>query len=329
MAERASVFQTVQFGIEVTPGSAVAANRKFASVSITPGIEVDIKKYRKMGSKWNRLSIIGKEWVTAEISGPLTYTEWPYLAANCLAYAAPVQQGATAAYKWTNNPADDQADVTKTFTIEQGGTVRAHSFPYAQLDSLGYSINRTSGEATIKGSLIGQRLSDGITMTASPTELALEPVLPDDICIYADDSAAALGTTKLTRALKADWMIDNRFGPIFPIDCALTSFAATVEQEDMEAKFDLLMAADTQGMGLLTTMRAGSKKFIRVVGTGSLIATPYTYVWQHDMCLTVSGVKKFEDDEGIYAIGWEFTVTYDATWGKAMQFDTTNAITTL
>lgn len=326
MTDRASLHQGVQIGVETTPGTAVDANKKLLATTIEPSVQADIQTFRPMGGKFSTLAALGKEWSKANISGQLVYTDIVYLLASCMNYAAPAQQGATTAYKWSFSPGQNDVDTIKTYTIEAGGSVRAHKIAYGLVTNIGYSISREKSE--VKGEMIGQRLTDGITLTASPTELALQPVLPTEVDVFLDSASGGLGTTKLLRVLSLDFELGDRFGPVWPIDSAQTSFAAHVETEP-KATMKMLMEADSVGMGLLTPMRAGDKRFIRIKATGPTIATPYTYLFQHDICGIVSEVGEFSDQDGVYAIEWTFTMTHDATWGKSMNLEVNNTLSAL
>lgn len=326
MPERASLLQTVQLGVESTPGTSVAADKRLLATSIEAGIEADIKLFRPQGQKFNTLGALGKETSGGDISGVLSYTDFVYLMAGAIAYAAPAQQAATAAYKWTAAMAQAVEDAIKTYTIEIGGTVRAHKFVHGMINNLGYTVNRD--EASVKGSVIGRAISDGITMTATPTDIALLPVLPTAFDVWMDPTSVALGTTKMTRVFDIDFETGDRFEPVWAIDSAQNSFVTYVEKAP-EPKLSFKMAADAAGMALLTNMRAGTKTFIRIKAVGPLIASTYYNTFQHDLCCIVSNAEKFEDQDGVYAIGWEFTPTYDATWQKAFEFQVTNTLTTL
>ncbi len=326
MAERSGLLQGVQVAIEATSGVSLPANKRLAATSIDPGIKVNVNDFKPMGNKYTTITAIGKEWVEAKISGQLCYTDFVYLAASGLQYTAPVQQGATTAYMWANTPGQTAEDTVKTLSVEVGGTVRAHKFSYGLVTGLGYSITREKCE--IKGTMIGQRITDGITMTASPTAIALQPVLPTQIDVTADALVANIGVTKLLRVLSIDFENNSRADAVWAIDSAQTSFAATVETEP-KSTFKMKMEADAAGMAYLTTLRASSSMFIRVKATGPMIATPYTYVWQHDLCVQVTDASSFSDDNGVYAVEWTFMPVFDSGWGKAMVFNTTNALTTL
>ncbi len=326
MAERDSINQVVQIGVESTAGTAVAANKKFQATSITPGIRAEINTFRPQGGKFSTVAALGKEWSEAGIAGPLTYTEIVYLLSSILNYAAPAQQAATIAYLWTFTPPQAGASTNKTFTVEMGSSVRAHEMKYGMVNSL--SIDFTRDEVTVGGSMIGHALSDGITLTSTPTEIALVPVLPTQVSVYIDAAGANLGTTKMTRVLRANLEIGDRFAPVWPIDAANTDFPAHVE-DTPTATLKLLMEADSVGMGLLTTMRAGDKKFVRVEGVGALIVSGHYYTFTADTCGVVESVSDFSDEDGVYAIEWTFRVAYDSTWAKAMEIKVKNALTAL
>lgn len=326
MPERATLLQTTQIGVESTMGTSVAANKLLLGTSIEAGIRADVKTYRPYGQKFATVTALGKEWMEATISGPLTYTDWTYLMASGIAYAAPAQQALTTAYKWTASMAQAAEDTIKSYTVEIGSPTRAHKFTHGLVNNIGYTINRD--EATIKGSMIGQRISDGITMTASPTAIALVPVVPTQVDVTLDATSGGLGTTKLTRVLSVDFETGDRYSPVWPVDSAQTSFATYTEKE-LSPMLKLKMEADAAGMARLTEMRNGTKAFIRVKGTGALIASTYYYTFQHDICGIVSDVSDFSDEDGLYAIEWTFTPVYDSGWAKSMEFQITNTLTAL
>jgi hypothetical protein len=51
MAERASLFEGVQIGLESVPGGSVAADKKLLALSIQPSVKADISTFRPYGSK--------------------------------------------------------------------------------------------------------------------------------------------------------------------------------------------------------------------------------------------------------------------------------------
>jgi len=329
MAERTSITQVTQVGVETTPGSGVAANKLFQALSIEPAIKADVKTFKPLGAKYATIAALGKEWVEAKISGDVAcYNHLAYLLSSVMAYAAPVQQGATTAYLWTFTPAQSTEDAVKTFTVEQGSSVRAGKFTYGLVTEFGLKFDREKIE--VSGSMLGQAYQDGITMTASPTAIPIQPILPTDLDVYLDATSASIGTTKLTRALSGEISISDRFGPLWAINSTVDGFAAHVEQAP-KTQLKLMVEADATGMGLLAAMRNGDKRYIRLKAVGPLIASTYYYTFQLDLCAVVSDVGEFSDEDGVYAIEWTFDVAYDPAWasGQAMQVQLTNVLSAL
>lgn len=323
MAEPTTVTQVAQIGVESTPGTAVAANRRLPSLQVSIGPEMSFTEVMAAGMKFPAQHALGKEWCTAELAMPVpSYDELVYLFANAMSYASPTQQASTTAYKWTSTIASDSEDTVKRFTLEHGSSVRARKFAYGTITDLTLKGDRDKVE--LSGSMIGQSLSDGITMTSSPTVIAQVPVLAKDVSVYADDTGAGLGTTKLTRVLSWELSIKNRFSPLWVVDAAQSSWAAAVETP-VQAELKLKVAADSTGMALLTTTARGSaSKFVRISASSSTLAgTAIPYALTIDTACQVKGSpSKFEDADGLYALEYTFGLVHDATWGKALTIDT-------
>lgn len=328
MPERSSLTQGVQIGVEVTPGTNVAASKKFISIGIEPAVNVDMQRFRPMGQKYASIEVPGKEWVEADINGVGSYTELTYMFSSVLVSPGAPAVSDTTAQTWTFTPAASSEDTVKTFTVEQGGVIRAHKFNYGVVTELELDINRDGID--ISGTMLGQRISDGITLTVAPTTITELPILPTDIDVFLDATSAGLGTTKLTRVLNANLHIGDRFNPVWVLNTANNSFVATVESEPT-AEATLLVEADAAGMGILTQMRAGTTAFLRVLGTSPSLAgaatAPYKLQW--DSAVKVKDISDFSDEDGVYAIEWTFDMVYDGAWAKAYTVALTNKLATL
>lgn len=163
MTDRASIFETVQIGVETTPGVAVPALKKLQSLGIEPAARIETKSFRAMGNKFPSLVVPGKEWVTARLSGLATYTEIIYALASVLGYTVPVQQGGTAAYQWVHAPHVSSPDTVKTFTVEQGSYLRAHRFTNGLVTAFGVKYSREAIE--LSGEMLGRSLEDKIHLS--------------------------------------------------------------------------------------------------------------------------------------------------------------------
>lgn len=334
MTERSTITQTVQIGVETTPGTAVAATKRLQSIGIMVGAKIDSKDFTPIGQKYPTLAVVGKEWSESALTGQPCYTELPYIFSSLMSTATSVTETLDTAihtngFVWTFDSNSFAEDTPKTYTIEQGSSVRAHKITNALIGE--FNLDWSREECKIGGSVLGTALQDGITMTASPTLLAQVPVRPSQFSVYLDDSAANLGTTKLLRALKGNIKISDRFSPLWVVDAALPSFANTVETAP-KFEFTLMQMADAAAMANLTAMRNGAPKFLRLEAVGPTIYTggvTVKHTLRMDLCGQIKDIDPFEDADGVYAINWTFLTTTDSTWGKAWQTKVTTTTATL
>lgn len=323
MGEKASIFQTVQIGIETTPGTPIAANKKLLATSLIPAVKVEGDTFRAMGNKYPSFAIINKEWSEAKVEGKLTYNEVLYLLSSLLSQPLPVQQGATTAYKWTFISNTNAEDAGKTFTVEQGDANSAWRAAGVKVSGLEFTFNRD--ETSVSGTAIGQQLETGITLTASPTSMMPKPVLPAHLKLYMADSQAGLDSAQaLSRGFSLTWSLTDKNALVWPVGQS----PVLIESEPkLEAKLSL--ATDTVGLGLITTMRAGSTKWLRIKAEGNTIETPYKYTVQIDFPAQVVDVGDFSDEDGIYLMEYALSGVHDATWDKTFQVDVIADVQTL
>lgn len=336
MAERSSITQSVQIGVESTPGTPVAANKRLGSLGFNIGPSTEFSDLRPIGQKYPSLAILGKEWATAELEGSPVYTELPYAFASLInsPVVVPVMDGSTStgATKWTFTSNTFGDDSPKTFTVEQGSNFRAHRVSNAILTEFGMEWGRE--EIELSGEWLATALEDGITMTSSPTQLPQIPVKPADLSVYLDTTAAGLGTTKLTRVLKGEFNVEDRFAPLWVVDAAEPSFVATVEDEPT-VEFKMTMMANEEAMNNLVRMRGGVTSFLRLGAVGPVIYTPsgpgdpIRHSMKIDVAGQVSDVSPFDNEDGVYGIEFTFKAVHDPTWGKAFQAEVVTTTATL
>jgi hypothetical protein len=327
MAERTTITQVLQLGLETTPGTSVAAGKFLPSVMINTGLDGNFTEQRGSGNKFPINYIPGKEWAVGSLSGNPTYDELTYMLASILNKVTPSVVGTTG-QSWVMTPSSTVEDTVATYTVEQGSAVRAQKFTFGQFTSL--TLSGTRDSITMSGDIMGKGFTDSITLTAAPTAVGQIPLLPKHVDIYMDDTSAGLGGTKMTRALSWELKVANRFAPLWVVDSAQTSYVASLEQP-IDAGFTAKFEADAQGMGLLTTARAGAKKFVRLKVTSDQLAgtaIPYSLSW--DMCCEVKGFpNSIDDQDGVYAVEWEMGMVHDSTWGKAQSVTLVNKTSAL
>lgn len=325
MAERATIFSTVQLAVEATAGTDPNASYKqLSALTLEPGVMAEIETYRATGQKFPTVAALNKEWTESRLGGPITYTEIVYLLSSLVSYAAP--SGAGSAKTWTFEPGLTAASTVKTFSVEQGDATRAHEFTYGVVKDLTLNFGRDGCD--LSGTMIGRALADGITKTAGATVIAPQVVMPTQVTVKLADTWAGLaGASALTRAMNASWSMADRWGQVWALD-GQTYWAASVETEP-KVELKLKVEADAAGMVLLTNMRAGSTKYMRIKATGALISGADYYDLQIDTACKVVDVAPFEDADGVYAIEWTLGGFFDATAAKTTEIVVVNTLTGL
>ncbi|MBA3587310.1 MAG: hypothetical protein H0W41_06710, partial [Chloroflexi bacterium] len=278
MVDRAKVTENVQFGIETVEGTAVAAPINIRSTSVETKIGGNADFFRPDGRKFNTLATTNQEWSTFALNGRATYTEMPYFLGMMFG------DSAVAANTRTYDMLDTTILAPSTRTIEKGGSVRAQKIAGALLTDLTMAFSRKSG-ITFTGSGIGRLFVDPITLTAAPTDVPLVPLVGKQLDVYIDTTAAALGTTKLTRAFSLENAITGVFGPIWAIDSSEPSYGGHVDlAPTTSTKF--MIEADATGMAYLSQYRANDLMFVRIEATG-----PGIHKFTYDTCIAIKSVS--------------------------------------
>lgn len=328
MTERSTVSQVVQIGVESTSGTAVAASKRLSSLSIEPNISADVNRFRPQGSKYETVAAIGKEWTTASVSGVATYDEIIYPLSSALTAGVHTTLGANAGEQWVFTPSTFDEDTPKTFTVEYGSSVRAHKFAYGIFTEFGIDLNRDA--CNLSGAMMGQRITDGVTLTSSPTTVPLVPMLPNSFDVYVDAAFGDIGTTKLGRLVSWGWKVGNRVNPLWVVDSSKSSWVAHVETVP-SVEITMLMEADSAGMAYLSQLRSGGKSFLQVKSTGPALGGSYSgnysYTQQHP--IRIVGTNGFSDSDGVYAIAWTATVTPDDDLGGSTKATVVNTLSAL
>ena len=270
MPNRASINVKTQVGVESTAGTAVAANKVLQAFDFKTGIKPAITMIGASGRKYDSSQEENKEWMAGTLSGSMDFNHLPYLLSSAWGIISPVAHGAsTTAKDWIGTPPVTGSVTPQTYTFEQGETAtRAHKFAYGLVTKFGYEFTRDATSVT--GDLIGQPISDGITMTGGPSLVALAPIASKYWNIYLDATSAGLGTTLLLAVLKFNFEMGNIYMPAWFVNRANLGFTSHVDG-DPTTVAKLLVMADAQGMSLLSNLQTGNTAFLRAEALGPII----------------------------------------------------------
>ena len=326
MAERSAMFEGVQIGKETTPGTAVAANKKLMATSFEVGPAVDVAVFRPNGYKFNTIASLNTEMVEGDISGQMSYTDLTYLMSSLVSADTPATVGTTGK-EWVFASDSDGPDAPVTFTVEQGSSVHAHSF--ANMQVTGLTLTFSVDGCEVGGTIIGEALEDDITMTASPTEIELQPVMRTQVGVKVAFVSGGLGAASfLSRILSIEWSLTDRFEPLWTLNQS-TTYDVTLESEPT-GEVTWLMEADDEGMALLDNMRAGDTVFIGIYAEGPVIgAGPATYELTIITAVKITDISPIRAEDNIIAVEYTGTFTHDADFGKAFTVTIINDLAAL
>jgi hypothetical protein len=272
MAERTTITQVTQWGPETTPGTLVPATKLMSALEITPGEKFTFDTFVPSGNKYASIVVPGKEWLEAKIKGYPTFTEIVYLLSSLFGAATiTTPSGGTSSRLWTFTPSTTQPDTPQTYTIEFGSSVRAFKFGFSTVTGMGITFDRE--KISLDGDILAQPLTDNITLTSSLPTIALQPVLAKQIQMCLDTSAANFGNTVMPRFLSGAFNFTNKYGPLWVVNSANSSWVAIVELMP-KPTFKLKLEADANGMTPLTNARAGSTQWIQLQALGNSIENP-------------------------------------------------------
>lgn len=310
MPERASVFERLQIGAESTSarGTSVSAGKILPSLSISASPQLTSSRFRPQGLKLDSLVVPGQRWTEGSVEGRLTYNEIVYPLASLLGNVTPsTPAGATNSREWQFAMNTGSAATYRSYTMEVGSSTRAAKFTHGVFTELNLEFSPT--EVTLGGSVIGQKYTDDISLTGSPTKIALAPVDPNDVTIYIDSSAANLGTTAMTRVFAASFGLSGVFSPVWTIDSSVSSWTALVEQAP-DATLSMTFAADAVGMGFLSVFESGATRYVRIEALGGEIETGHNYLIRMDMAVKCEQVS-LDDQDGVMGAAWDMRLVDD------------------
>lgn len=328
MTDLPMITRTAQIGVEVAAGGSAAADTKLRTFQWTISPQAEIRNFRATGDKYGTQNDLMREWVDFTCEGILDYGEVIYSLGGIVTAGTASVHGTTAAgtaYARTYESNNNSADSPLTYTIETGDASRAQIFHYGLFNN--FEVNIEQNVANISAGGFGQAWIDDIELTANPDTIELNSVLPSHFKVYIDDSSANLGTTELDRAFVATFSLSDRYGMLWPIDSDNgTSFAAHIEREPA-LRFNLTAMADDIGFGtILTNMRNGQTRFLRLHATGGTTVGGSNFQFRIDFADQVMSAPSMSDLEGAYVAEWEFGGVNDATWGKAYSIFVVNEV---
>jgi hypothetical protein len=327
MANRPAVNIINQLGVETVKGTAVPAIRKMTELSISLTPELQTKFFRAAGYKVDTTGVNQREWTKGKYDGVLSYNSIIYILESMFGSAAGgVATGS--GFTWQYDPlSTGQNPNNKTFSIEHGDSIAVQKAAYAILNSCSFDFG--TDDVKVSGEVLAQTLGAGAITTASVTEIATNPVTVNQLDIYVDPTAAALGTTRLTDCYNESVAFGPAYGPKFIHDTTFPSFKELIEMI-ISLKFSFEAEFSAQARALYLAAKAANlpHQFLRIKATGPLISVGVNNLIQIDLCGALESAD--ENTGGLMdTYKFNFNAVHDVTWGKYCSIKVVNALATL
>ena len=123
------------------------------------------------------------------------------------------------------------ADAIKTLTIETGSAVRAERLAYCFASDLSFRFTET--EASLSGRGFGQVVTEGHTLTPTPTSLSADVVSPKNVTVLVGANVAGLAA--ITRPLEFEFGFSGWRKPLSGWVCAGEPATAAPPAKDAAA----------------------------------------------------------------------------------------------
>jgi hypothetical protein len=332
---RAAVNQQVQIGVEATPGMAVPAGKLLTAFNWTLGMKAATKQFRGTGRQYPSASAVLTEYSQGKVDGPGDFAQLVYVISSLWGGATIALHGSSlTTYDWIWTPplTGSYAAAAKTYTIQQGDTNDAEQYTYGVFTGFDYTFGRQQ-EVQITADLIAQTLTEGVTLTAAPTEVEQVPMTGAQMSIYLDTTSAGIGTTQLTDPLKVAFQASDYYGPYFPINRTNTSFTSIVDKEKKNT-LKLSLQANSTGIAVKGNyLETGARAYVRVAGVGPVIDSGHgvNAAFTHDMAVFVADMAEFSALDEVFAVEYTLVVAEDSAWntGTAQKLTLTNLLSAL
>lgn len=323
MAEKATVFQTTQLGVQVTAGTAVPANKQLGAIDLAIQPRNESESVRPLGMKYATGVSQNKEWSEVRVGGKPAFQDLCYILSGLMHYAAPVQIGSTGAYTWTFTTNTSAEDSGKLFTVQQGDVDNVWQVKDVKFAGLSLGFKRSG--ITINGTGLGSAIDTTATKTASPTVIQSIPIMPAMTKLYMADAQGDLATAQpYCRSFALDFNLTDKFALAWPIGCD----PYPVEGAPTNTA-RLTVATNTAGMALVGKLRDGATKWFRIQAVGPVIQGANTHKLTVDFPAKIAELGDMSDQDKVYVIQFGLQPIHDVTWAKALNIEIITALSAL
>lgn len=297
---------------ETTPGTAaVNAMLQLEALRMRPAFEGDAEIFKGLTGK------VGSAVLLPDLRG--TWGATAVQCFNAIGHVAasridgtptttqPDAVNAPSAYQHVFELNPDGEDTKATYTSQYGDATQAMQATYGVFQSLGIDVVR--GQLGFTTGFMSREPATGATLaTVGVTTVPAVPIPPRGYDVFADDLWADLGTTKLLECYRMNANLGDKFQPDAPINSAISSYESAMEAEDQPVTFEATFGFAAAAVGLISTFKAGSRKFFRLAVTGPIIEDTVAYSLELDWAAFLTGVGEITTAQNSPAVAVPMTM---------------------
>ena len=323
----------LQFGWEVTPGTAVAATKVYRGLGV-------IDDQREVVFPEENVGLIADQdrayipFYLAQIEAEpveATFEQLIFFGSMGIKTLTPAADGVGTGKIWdfAAHYASTLNSI-KTATIEGGDDQQAEEVEYCFVDTLKLSGKPKEAwkmSATIKG-----RQASTTTFTGALTPGTVEEILFGKTKLYIDAVGGTIGTTLVSNTLMGfDLEIKTGIVPVFSGDGNL--YFSFHKFTKPEIKLDIIYEHNASAVTEKAAWRNATSKLFELKSEGSALGTPgtaYTYkTVKADLCGKYAKFEKLDEIDGNDIVKATINARYNSTAAKFFNLIVVNEVATL
>ncbi len=334
MSSPAIVNTRTQVGIEVTPGTAVAATQQLAGVMFADTPKINTYQTRRQGHGYPSSSVRGQGMTDLALSSDYCcFNSIVYLLSSLLGAATiTTPGGGTDSRAWAFAAKLIDLALGKTLTVERGptGASAGRKYSYVAIDAL--TLSGTKDKVYISGGhAFAREINKAVTLTANVPELPCVSMAGVNANVYLDTASANIGTTQL---VLSEWsaVFSNFYLPKYDVNRAQTSYDKLVPAVP-QIQLTFKVEANSTAWDFFDYLEQGALVYPRIEIIGPLIEAAINHALVIDAAAFVQSNDGFGDDQGVEALTFTGIVSGDPNFGTApgtaLTATVTNKLTSL
>lgn len=274
-------FQRVQYGLESTAGTAVAAGKQWRGNGSMIDDQREIVNPPELTSVAVPTTRTYSPKLLAALSmaaTPATFEQLPLiLTAGIKKVESGVADGAGTGYVYAYPFPTTALNTLSSLTLQSGDNQQAEAMEYSFVTD--FKLTANAGESVMMSASWNGRQAAPATFTGAATIPTVEEILAGMGSVYIDDGGGTIGTTQLSQSILAmELSVKTGWRPKWFIDGGALYFSRNYYDIDsVELMLSLTFEHDSTGVAAKADWRANAEKLIRLEFAGSALGTSGTY----------------------------------------------------